>query len=102
MLFRSQQQQIINQAVQNYANAQQQPMNALSSYNALLRGYATPTTNQTQYTTVNPMQQALGTAGTLGTLGYMMSKNAKEGGVIKTYKSGGLVDLAIEKAMGNA
>ena len=92
-------QDIINQAIQNYANAQQYPMQQLGMYNALLRGYSTPTSAQTSYTNVNPMQQALGAAGSLGTLGYMMSKGAKEGGVIKAYKSGGLVDLAVSNAL---
>ena len=55
---------------------------------------------QTQYApppSVGSQVAGLGTA--LGGA-YMMTK--KDGGVIKTYKSGGLVDLAIENAMGNA
>ena len=99
----NQQQQLINQAVQNYANAQQYPMEQLGMYNALLRGYATPVSSQTQYTTVSPTQQlaGLGIAG-LGALGQAGVFKA-EGGVIeepKKYASGGLIDLAIADAMG--
>ena len=62
----SQEQQIINQGIQNFANAQQQPMNNLNQYNALLRGYALPGTTTTQYqaqpTLANQMM-GFGTAG---------------------------------------
>ena len=44
-----QQQQYINQAIQNYAQAQESPMQALNQFNALLRGYALPGTTTTQY-----------------------------------------------------
>lgn len=43
-------QQIINQAVQNYAMAQENPFQRLSQYSGLIRGYATPTTTVSQYT----------------------------------------------------
>ena len=94
MLFRS---------VQNYANAQQYPMQQLAMYNALLRGYNTPTSVSTSYTSVSPTQQlaGLGIAG-LGALGQAGAFKA-EGGVIeepKKYASGGLIDLAIADAMG--
>jgi len=62
----SQQQQIINQAIQNYANAQNAPMDSFNQYNALLRGYALPGTTTTQYqsqpTLANQMM-GFGTAG---------------------------------------
>ena len=45
----AQEQQIINQAIQNYANAQNAPMDSFNQYNALLRGYALPGTTTTQY-----------------------------------------------------
>jgi hypothetical protein len=61
-----QQQQIINQAIQNYAQAQEAPMQSLNQFNALLRGYALPGTTTTQYqaapTLVNQVA-GLGTAG---------------------------------------
>jgi hypothetical protein len=45
----SQEQQYINQAIQNYAQAQQNPMQAYNQLNALVRGYALPGTTTTQY-----------------------------------------------------
>jgi hypothetical protein len=59
-------QQIINQSIQNFANAQNAPMDAFNQYNALLRGYAVPGTTTTQYqaqpTLANQMV-GFGTAG---------------------------------------
>ena len=97
------QQDIINQAIQNYANAQQYPMQQLGMYNALLRGYTTPTSASTTYQAAPSMVSQLGGLGMTGAAMYGMMK--AEGGVIdkpKTYKSGGLVDLAIANAMGEA
>jgi hypothetical protein len=65
------QQQIINQAIQNYGNAQNAPMDMFNQYNALLRGYAVPGTTTTQYQAqASPLSQfaGLGTAG-VGALG---------------------------------
>jgi hypothetical protein len=62
----SQQQQIINQAIQNYSNAQNAPMDAFNQYNALLRGYALPGTTTTQYQaqpTIGNQIAGFGTAG---------------------------------------
>jgi hypothetical protein len=93
------QQDIINQAIQNYANAQQYPMQQLAFYNSLLRGFNTPTSASTQYQTApSAMSQVGGLAATaLGAYGALK----KEGGAIKekTYKAGGLVDLAIANAL---
>lgn len=96
----AQEQQIINQAVQNYANAQQYPMQQLGMYNALLRGYATPTSASTQYTTVSPtaQMQGLGIAG-LGALGASGAFKAKGGKINKPKKGSGLSDIAIAKAL---
>jgi hypothetical protein len=44
-----QEQQYINNAINNYAQAQQQPLSNLNSFNALLRGYAVPGQTTTQY-----------------------------------------------------
>lgn len=100
----SQQQQIINQAIQNYGEQQENPMKSLERYSALLHGYATPQTSQTQYQAApSGWSQAAGALGTAASL-YGMA-NKKEGGAItapKRYKTGGLVDLAIVKAMGEA
>jgi hypothetical protein len=67
----AQQQNITNQAIQNYAQAQEAPMTAFNQYNALLRGYAVPGTTTTQYQAqASPLSQiaGLGTAG-VGALG---------------------------------
>ena len=65
----SQEQQYINQAIQNYAQAQQNPMQAYAQLNALVRGYALPGTTTTQYQAQPTLaNQALGfgTAGIAG------------------------------------
>ena len=61
-----QQQQIINQAIQNYAQAQEAPMNAFNQYNALLRGYALPGTTTTQYQAQPTLGNQLACFGTAG------------------------------------
>jgi hypothetical protein len=84
-----QQQQIINQAIQDYALSQEMPMQRLAGYNALLRGYATPTTTTQQYQAgANPASQLAG----IGALAYGASN--KEGGVINE----GIDALAMRKA----
>ena len=99
----TQQQNIINAAINNYANAQNYPMQQLSSYNSLLRGYSTPTTASTTYA---PAPSTLSQLGGLGAtaLGAAGAAGAfkKKGGVIKEkkYAGGGLVELAIHKAIG--
>ena len=65
----AQEQAIINQAISNYAQAQEAPYNTLAQYNALLRGYAVPgqTTQQYQAQPAIASQIAgLGTAGIAG------------------------------------
>jgi len=62
----SQEQQYINQAIQNYAQAQQNPMQAYAQLNALVRGYALPGTTTTQYqASPNLLTQGVG-AGVAG------------------------------------
>jgi hypothetical protein len=94
----SQEQQIINQAIQNYAMAQQYPQQQLAAYNALLRGYQTPVTTVSQYQAApSPVSQLAG----LGTAAYGFSQLAgagqgkKEGGKIEE----GIDTLALQKAM---
>jgi hypothetical protein len=82
-------QQIINQAIQDYALSQEMPFQRLAGYNALLRGYSTPTTTTQQYQAgANPASQLAG----LGALAYGASK--KKGGVINE----GIDALAMRKA----
>lgn len=93
----SQQQQYINQAIQNYANAQNAPMDKLQQYNSLLRGYAIPGTTTTQYQAQPTLTNQL--AG-LGTTAYAASQLAKKkGGVIRAPKRSGLHTLALRNAM---
>jgi hypothetical protein len=93
----AQEQQVINQAVQNFANAQQQPLNNLNQYNALLRGYALPGTTATQYQAqASPLSQLAGA----GTALYGASQLAKKkGGRIREPKRSGLDTLALRNAM---
>lgn len=98
-----QQQDIINNAIQNYASAQQYPMQQLAMYNALLRGYAVPTSGSTTYQAAPSVMSQFGGLAATGLGAYMASK--KTGGKIdepKKYAGGGLVDLAIANAMGEA
>ena len=95
-----QQQDIINNAIQNYASAQQYPMQQLAMYNALLRGYSTPTSAVTTYQAPPSAMSQFGGLAATGLGAYMASK--KEGGVIdepKKYAGGGIVDLAINNAI---
>jgi transcription initiation factor TFIID subunit TAF12 len=75
-----QQQQIINQAIQDYALSQEMPMQRLAGYNALLRGYATPTTTTSQYQAQpSGLQQLAGlgtTAAGIGTIAGGVKKKA--------------------------
>ena len=59
-------QQIINQAIQNYAQAQEAPMTAFNQYNALLRGYALPGQTTTQYQAQPTIANQLAGYGTAG------------------------------------
>ena len=82
-------QQIINQAMQDFANAQNYPMQQYNAYNALLRGYAAPGYTSTQYQAAPSLaSQAAG----LGTAAY---------GAYRAFnaKKGGIVDLGIYNAM---
>lgn len=84
----------INQAVQNYALAQQYPYQQLAAYSGLLRGYSTPTTSVSQYSAApsfTSQAAGLGTAA-LGLSSFMK----KEGGAIKEQ---GIDDLIIAKRL---
>jgi hypothetical protein len=65
----SYEQQLINQAIQNFSNAREYPMQMYNQLNALVRGYALPGTTTTSYqASGNPVSQALGT----GIQGYSL------------------------------
>ena len=87
----AQQQQAINQAIQNYQNAQQYPYMQLGFMSDLLRGTQTGNTTQTQYQAQPGMASQLGGLAATG-LGAYAALHA-EGGPIKDkgFKSGGIV-----------
>lgn len=62
-------QAIINQAIQNYAQTREAPMQALNQFNALLRGYALPGTTATQYQAAPALASQLAGVGTAGIAG---------------------------------
>jgi len=85
------QQNIINQAIQDYATAQQYPYMQLSTMSNLLRGLPMQSMSTQQYQAQpSSTQQLLGLAGTGASLYGAFGK--KEGGEIKSYKSGGIAE----------
>lgn len=93
----AQEQQIINQAIQNYANQQQAPMQAYNTYNALLRGYAVPGMTTTQYQAAPSMTSQLAGLGTAAAGAYGLMKKA--GGTIKEPKGQGIDTLGLRNAL---
>lgn len=91
----NQMQQYINNAINNYAQAQQQPLQNLNAFNALLRGYAIPGQTTTQYQAApSGISQLAG----LGTAAYgLNSLMKKKGGVIKA--SDGLDTLGLHNVL---
>jgi hypothetical protein len=88
----AQEQRIMDQAIQNYALAQESPFQRLSQYSGLLRGYSTPTMTAESYRAGTAPAQTLAA---LGTAAYGASlPGRKEGGVIEE----GIDTLAIKKA----
>jgi hypothetical protein len=93
----AQEQQIINQAIQNYANQQQAPMQAYNQYNALLRGYAVPGMTATQYQAAPSMTSQIAGLGTAAAGAYGLMKRA--GGTIKEPKGQGIDTLGLRNAL---
>lgn len=93
----AQEQQIINQAIQNYANQQQAPMQAYNQYNALLRGYAVPGMTTTQYQAAPSMTSQIAGLGTAAAGAYGLMKRA--GGTIKEPKGQGIDTLGLRNAL---
>ena len=91
-LPQQQQQQIIDQAIQNYALAQESPFQRLAGYSGLVRGYATPTTTVEQYSApASPLSQLAGASAAL----YGASQpRGREGGKIEEG-----IDTALIKKM---
>lgn len=86
----AQQQQMVNQAIQNYAQAQQQPMQNLANLSGLLHGLPLQNTTTQGYQAAPSGISQLAGIGT-GILGA--SKLAAEGGVMKSYAGGGITSL---------
>jgi hypothetical protein len=78
-LQREREQNIINQAIQNFGQAQENPMLRLNQFNALLRGYAQPGQTTTQYQASAPLASQLIGAGTAA---YGASKMFAKGGAV--------------------
>ena len=93
----AQEQQIINQAIQNYANQQQAPMQAYNQYNALLRGYAVPGMTTTQYQAAPSMTSQIAGLGTAAAGAYGLMK--KKGGAIKEKSGSGIDSLGLRNAL---
>jgi hypothetical protein len=93
----SQEQQVINQAIQNYANAQQQPLQNLNQFNALLRGYAMPGQTTTQYQAQPTLGNQLAGYGTaaVGATALANAIGKKKGGTVRS----GIADLGLYNAM---
>jgi hypothetical protein len=95
----SQEQQYINQGIQNFAQAQENPMQRYNQLNALVRGYAVPGTTTTQYQAQPTLaNQALGygtAAIGAAQLGNAFGVGKKAGGTVRS----GITDLGLYNAM---
>jgi len=89
-------QQIMNQNIQNYANVQNNSMDKLNQYNALLRGYALPGTTTTQYQASPSVGAQIAGLGTAAIGAANLGKKA--GGIIKSKRGRGLGALGMYNA----
>jgi len=94
-------QQKINQAIQNYATAQQYPMMQLGNISNLLHGLPMQSsTTQSYQAAPSAISQLGGLAATgLGAYGAAGGFGKAEGGTVKSYAGGGLVSLALNNVM---
>lgn len=100
----AQEQQVINNAINNFAQAQQQPMQDLNAFNALVRGYAVPGQTATQY---QAAPSAVSQIAGLGTSALAANKlMGASGGLPKDFKRStkrdGLHTLAMYNTMRRA
>jgi hypothetical protein len=93
----SRDQQMINQAIQNFANTQSAPIDRLNQYNALLRGYALPGQTTTQYQAQPTLGNQLAGFGTaaVGATALSNALGKKKGGTVRS----GIADLGLYNAM---
>ena len=84
-------QQKVNQAIQDYSNAQQYPLMQLGTMSNMLRGLPMQASTTNQYVAApNPITQGIGTAGAAASI-YNATK--AEGGVIKSMAKGGITSV---------
>jgi hypothetical protein len=100
----AQQQQMINQAITDYANAQQYPLMQLGTMSNMLRGLPMQSQTTNQYVAApNPITQGIGLAGAgasiYNALGGSKAPGSKAGGIvgmkeggIASYRGGSLID----------
>ena len=84
----------INQAMQDYANAQQYPLMQLGTMSNMLRGLPMQASTTNQYAaSPNPLSQAIGTigAGTSIYNAYNPAPRGAAGGEVKGYAKGGIM-----------
>jgi hypothetical protein len=93
----AQEQAITNQAISNYAQGQNAPMERMNQYNALLRGYALPGTTTTQYQAQPTALNQIAGAGTALLAGNALMK--AKGGRIHAPNRSGLHTLALRNVM---
>jgi len=93
----AQQQQIINQAIQDYANAQQYPLMQLGFMSNMLRGLPMQSTSTQQYIAApNQLTQGIGVLGAGANIYNAFSGNTGRaaGGQIKSYAKGGIASYS--------
>ena len=93
-LQQQQQQNVINQAIQTYAQSQQAPIERLQQFNALLRGYAVPGQTAVQYQATPPVASQLAGLGIAGYGASNLAKMAKGGKVVDN-----LSDFALNRVL---
>jgi len=93
----AQEQQIINQAIQNYAQGREAPMQSLNQFNSLLRGYALPGTTTTQYQAQPTLGNQLAGFGTaaVGATALSNALGKKKGGTVRS----GIANLGLYNAV---
>ena len=85
-------QSILNQAVQDYANAQQYPLMQLGTMSNMLRGLPMQASTTNQYAaSPNPVSQAVGTIGAGASIYNAMAPRGAAGGEVKGYAKGGIM-----------
>jgi hypothetical protein len=96
---------VINNAINNFGRAQEQPMTALQQYNALLRGYAMPGSSSNTYQAPPSVISQLAGAGTSALAANQLFKGAAGGrpqDFRRSSRGDGLDALAMYKIMRGA